>query len=212
MLSSAGELSSKNFGDIANSVSINSIEFTSNFSASPRFYAFSTISDSLNYSRDADNIDAKPVRKSNTESLDLKSIMDFVFNRLIHEDFGYGDTPELKYVVEGIFKKDKNKAQMAFINMLSMKVFASDHYVIEKFFALLMSMDDSYINDIAMVIVTVFSAHADQSAAEGALAMLDKFGSDVNALNVARNIRDFDYQFLNDYKRVVIKNLSRFEK
>ncbi|WP_375700609.1 hypothetical protein [Klebsiella pneumoniae] len=67
------------------------------------------------------------------ESDDLDGIMRFVYNMLVSEDFGYGDTPELKYVVENIFSKNKSQGQMSFINMATRKVFISDSNTIEKF-------------------------------------------------------------------------------
>lgn len=153
-----------------------------------------------------------PKNSVDDDSVDLKPIMDFVYNRLVYEDFGYGDTPELKYVVENIFSKNKERAQMAFINMATKKVFRADYQIIEKFFALLMSLDENYVDEFAMAIILSFLSHEDQSAAEGALTMLDKYGRDQDAYEVALKIRDFDYRFLNDYKAKVIENLSRFNQ
>ncbi len=146
------------------------------------------------------------------ESDDLDGIMRFVYNMLVSEDFGYGDTPELKYVVENIFSKNKSQGQMSFINMATRKVFISDSNTIEKFFALLMSLEESDIEDIALTIITMFSSHKDVCACEGALSLLDKFGKDEDALKIARNIRDFEYSFLNEYKGKVITNLMQYVK
>ncbi|WP_270222409.1 hypothetical protein [Kosakonia cowanii] len=140
---------------------------------------------------------------------DLDTIMSFVYKMLVSEDFGYGDTPELKYVVENIFRKDKAKAQMSFINMATRKVYPSEGEVIEKFFALLMSLEESDIENIALTIIQMFLSHEDISAAEGALSLLDKFGKDQDALEIARKIRSFDYDFLNEYKQKVISNLTK---
>ena len=41
------------------------------------------------------------------DSYELDKIMSFVYTMLVSEDFGYGDTPELKYVVENIFRRSK---------------------------------------------------------------------------------------------------------
>ncbi|OVT77116.1 hypothetical protein BME37_11120 [Klebsiella pneumoniae] len=146
------------------------------------------------------------------ESDDLDGIMRFVYNMLVSEDFGYGDTPELKYVVENIFSKNKSQGQMSFINMATRKVFISDSNTIEKFFALLMSLEESDIEGIALTIITMFSSHKDVCACEGALSLLDKFGKDEDALKIARNIRDFEYSFLNEYKGKVITNLMQYVK
>ncbi|MEV9555303.1 hypothetical protein AB0214_17850 [Klebsiella quasipneumoniae] len=146
------------------------------------------------------------------ESDDLDDIMLFVYNMLVSEDFGYGDTPELKYVVENIFSKNKSQGQMSFINMATRKVFISDSNTIEKFFALLMSLEESDIEDIALIIITMFLSHKDVCAGEGALSLLDKFGKDRDALEIARNIRDFEYDFLNEYKEKVISNLMQYVK
>lgn len=146
------------------------------------------------------------------ESDDLDGIMRFVYNMLVSEDFGYGDTPELKYVVENVFSKNKSQGQMSFINMATRKVFISDSNTIEKFFALLMSLEESDIEGIALTIITMFSSHKDVCACEGALSLLDKFGKDEDALKIARNIRDFEYSFLNEYKGKVITNLMQYVK
>ena len=96
---------------------------------------------------------------------------------LVSEDFGYGDTPELKYVVENIFRRSKSEAQMAFINMATRRVYTSDSDIIEKFFALLMSLEEHDIDNIALPIIQMFLSHKDVSAAEGALSLLDKYAT-----------------------------------
>ncbi|HHR3292195.1 TPA: hypothetical protein ACS4NL_003904 [Klebsiella oxytoca] len=146
------------------------------------------------------------------ESDESDKIISFVYNMLVSEDFGYGDTPELKYVVENIFSKNKTQGQISFINMATRKVYTSNSSTIEKFFALLMSLEESDIENIALTIVTMFLSHKDVSAAEGALSLLDKFGKDSDALEIARNIRDFEYSFLNEYKEKVISNLMQYVK
>lgn len=156
-----------------------------------------------------DNSTAEVKSKKND---DLDSIMSFVYKMLLSEDFGYGDTPELKYVVENIFRKNKSEAQMAFINMATRKVFTSESDIIEKFFALLMSLEESDIENIALTVVQMFLSHQDISAAEGALSLLDKYGKDKDALDIAQKIRNFDYDFLNDYKEKVINNLTHYVK
>jgi len=151
---------------------------------------------------------AKETKSTNPEDLDR--IMSFVYEMLLSEDFGYGDTPELKYVVENIFRKSKSKAQMSFINMATRKVYISDSDTIEKFFALLMSLEESDIENIALTLIQMFLSHQDISAAEGALSLLDKYGKDADALDIAKKIRDFDYDFLNEYKDKVISNLTQY--
>ncbi|HBU7568051.1 TPA: hypothetical protein MC761_004687 [Enterobacter cloacae] len=144
------------------------------------------------------------------DSYELDKIMSFVYTMLVSEDFGYGDTPELKYVVENIFRRSKSEAQMAFINMATRRVYTSDSDIIEKFFALLMSLEEHDIDNIALPIIQMFLSHKDVSAAEGALSLLDKYGKDRDALDVAKQIRDFEYDFLNDYKEKVIYNLKKY--
>lgn len=144
------------------------------------------------------------------DSYELDKIMSFVYTMLVSEDFGYGDTPELKYVVENIFRRSKSEAQMAFINMATRRVYTSDSDIIEKFFALLMSLEEHDIDNIALPIIQMFLSHKDVSAAEGALSLLDKYGKDRDALDVAKQIRDFEYDFLNDYKEKVICNLKKY--
>jgi len=198
----------------------NSKNATNDYVDAKQAWTFCRLKD-FNYAAGVNDYTAVPseLEKSGTpknsvddDSVDLKPIMDFVYNRLIYEDFGYGDTPELKYVVENIFSKNKERAQMAFINMATKKVFRADYQIIEKFFALLMSLDENYVDEFAMAIILSFLSHEDQSAAEGALTMLDKYGRDRDAYEVSLKIRSFDYHFLNVYKAKVIENLSRFNQ
>ncbi|EOV6158226.1 TPA: hypothetical protein ACSW2U_005512 [Enterobacter roggenkampii] len=167
---------------------------------------------STNLSTYVEYADSSALESKAKNADDLEKIMSFVYKMLLTEDFGYGDNPQLKYVVENIFRKSKSEAQMSFINMATRKVYVSDSVTIEKFFALLMSLDESDIEDIVLTIIQMFLSHKDISAAEGALSLLDKYGKDRDALEIAKQIRKFDYGFLNEYKEKVISNLKQHIK
>ncbi|EMJ0104202.1 hypothetical protein P9477_13960 [Enterobacter mori] len=167
---------------------------------------------STNLSTYVELVEGSGAEAASKNADDLDKIMSFVYKMLVAEDFGYGDTPELKYVVENIFRKNKSKAEMSFINMATRKVYVSDGDTIEKFFALLMSLEESDIEGIVLTIIQMFLSHDDISAAEGALSLLDKYGKDEVALGIAYKIRRFDYDFLNEYKQKVISNLEQYLK
>jgi len=139
---------------------------------------------------------------------EINLIVNFIYKQLISEDFSYGDDPSVRYVSEEFFMKNGASAEMAFINMSSEKIYTSDSSVIEKFFALLMAIDEELIKKIVKPIILMFSSSAEESSAEGALILLEKFGRTEDDLNMALRIRDFDYEYLNDYKREVISSIE----
>lgn len=152
---------------------------------------------------------------SNTTSKDSEEIglmMSFIYKQLISEDFSYGDDPSLKYVVEELFVSKGITAEMAFINMSSEKIYISKSNIIEKFFALIVSIDEKLIHRLIKPIILMFASSKDESAAEGALILLEKYGKTKDDLALAETIRDFDYGYLNDYKDNVIKYLIEKSK
>lgn len=146
------------------------------------------------------------------DASELNLMMRFIYKQLISDDFSYGDDTPIKYVVEDLFRHNGASAEMAFINMASSKIYISDSDVIEKFFALTVSIDDELIRNIINPIILMFSSSRDESAAEGALILLEKYGKSNDDLLLAEKIRDFDYAYLNDYKRDVINSLKEKAK
>jgi len=172
-----------------------------------------SLSSSVNEVDFSDDASSKKIINNNQKyynkhSFSLEIIIKFIYNQIVTCDFSYGDDPSLKYVVEDIFRKNGSQAEMAFINMATTKVFVSTPDVIEKFFALLVSLDEELMVNIINPIVLMFFSHKEEAASEGALILLEKYGKNEVDLAIARNIRDFDYEYLNEYKNDVIKYLE----
>lgn len=138
---------------------------------------------------------------------DLDVFGDFLYNQLLQEHFTYGDVPAVKYSVESFFKTDESQAFMVFINIASNKVFSSSPDVIEKFFALVSSLEKDVALKVYMTVVLIFLSHKDASSAEGSLLLLEKFGRGKEAYDNALLIRKFQYDYLNKYKDDVISYL-----
>ena len=109
--------------------------------------------------------------------------------------------------MEKLFKDDHSTAFMLMINMASNRVFSSESDVIEKYFALVSSLERAVAEEIYMTIVLSFLSHKESCAAEGSLLLLEKFGRGETAYSNALKIRDFEYEYLNKYKQDVISYL-----
>lgn len=145
--------------------------------------------------------------KSESRAHSIELIGDFLYDQLIQEDFTYGDVPSLKFSIEKLFKDDHSTAFMLMINMASNRVFSSESDVIEKYFALVSSLERAVAEEIYMTIVLSFLSHKESCAAEGSLLLLEKFGRGETAYSNALKIRDFEYEYLNKYKQDVISYL-----
>lgn len=145
--------------------------------------------------------------KNKTKPYDIELIKDFLYSQLKQDDFTYGDVPPLKFSVENLFKEDESMAFMVMINMASNHVYSSEADVIERFFALVSSLERSVAEKIYMTIVLSFLSHKESCAAEGSLLLLEKFGRGKTAYANALLIRDFEHDYLNKYKQDVISYL-----
>lgn len=124
------------------------------------------------------------------------------------EDYIEGEVTKSQIFLESLFSKSANLFGEVFQNVW-LKLY-SNNYELRKYLCIASCMEYEMLKDKADVLVLGGASHADPFVNEAALRAAEAW-SDPKFLIYFEKLREFEFEWLNDYKKSVIEYLEHLK-
>lgn len=139
---------------------------------------------------------------------DVKLNINMVLDLLKSEDYIEGEVTKSQIFLESLFNKNANLFGEVFQNVW-LKLY-SNNYELRKYLCIASCMDYEMLKDKADVLVLGGASHSDPFVNEAALRAAEAW-SDPRFLTYFEQLREFEFDWLNDYKKSVIEYLEHLK-
>lgn len=139
---------------------------------------------------------------------DVKLNINMTLDLLKSEDYIEGEVTKSQIFLESLFNKNANLFGEVFQNVW-LKLY-SNNYELRKYLCIASCMEYEMLKDKADVLVLGGASHADPFVNEAALRAAEAW-SDPKFLIYFEQIRVFEFDWLNDYKKSVIEYLEHLK-
>ncbi|HDH1413847.1 TPA: hypothetical protein PIT84_001325 [Klebsiella quasipneumoniae subsp. similipneumoniae] len=145
---------------------------------------------------------------SNASEREKKLSIGMLIDLLKSEDYVEGEITKCQLFLESLYEKDENLFGEVFQNVwLSLY---SNSYELRKYLCVASSLEYEILKDKADVLILGGASHKDPLVNEAALRAAEAW-SDPKFLIYLHELREFEFEWLNDYKKSVIEYLEHLK-